>query len=259
MNKLVAMLLGLSLTLLAGQGWAKEWKQIRLGVEGAYPPFSQIDPQGNVVGFDIDIANALCAAMKAKCTQIKLDFDSMIPALLARKIDAVVASMSITEERKEKVAFTNKYYQTPARFVQKKGAGLQISKEGLKGKVVGVQSATIHDTYLSDNYGDVVQVKRYTTLDEAYLDLAAGRLDALLADSVAVLDGFLSKPSGQGYEFTGPALVEAKWFGEGVGIAVRKQDEDLREQFNKAIAAIRADGTYQKIQAKYFDFDIYGQ
>jgi arginine/ornithine transport system substrate-binding protein len=258
MKKLIASLLVTSLALMSGQINAKEWKEVKVGVEGAYPPFSFVDTNGKLQGFDIDITYALCDAMKVKCKLVQQDFDGLIPALLAKKIDAIIASMSITEERKQKVAFTKKYYQTPARFVRKKGSGIEITKEGLKDKTVGVQQATIHDTYLTDNYGDVVKIKRYSTLDEAYLDLATGRLDLLLADSIPVKDGFLNKPAGKDFEFVGPSLTDPRWFGEGIGIAVRKGDSDLREMLNKAIDTIRADGIYKKIAAKYFDFDIYG-
>ena len=258
MKKLIATIIIVGLALVGGQASAKEWKEIRIGVEGAYPPFSLVDKDGKLQGFDIDITDALCEAMKVKCRLVKQDFDGLIPALLAKKIDAIIASMSITEERKQKAAFTHKYYQTPAKFVRKKSAGIEITKQALKDKTVGVQQATIHDTYLTDNYGDVVKIKRYGSLDEAYLDLASGRLDLLLADSVAAKDGFLSKPAGQDFEFVGPDLADPKWFGEGIGIAVRKDDAELREMFNKAIDTIRADGVYQKIQDKYFDFDIYG-
>ncbi|MCP5421051.1 MAG: ABC transporter substrate-binding protein [Gammaproteobacteria bacterium] len=253
---LVAVLLGCLLG--ANPVFAKEWTNVRIGVEGAYPPFSFVDPQGNLGGFDIDIANALCAAMKVQCELIKSDWDGIIPSLLARKFDAIIASMSITEERKQKVAFSNKYYQTPARFVRKKGSGIEITPEGMKGKTVGVQRATIHDSYLTDNYGDTVNIKRYGTLDEAYLDMSSGRLDLLLGDSIPLSDGFLKTDSGKDFEFIGPDLRDEKWFGEGVGVALRKDDEDLREMFNKGIETIRADGAYKKIQDKYFDFDVYG-
>jgi lysine-arginine-ornithine-binding protein len=189
---------------------------------------------------------------------VKQEWDGMIPALLARKFDAIAASMSITAERKKKVAFSDKYYQTPAKFVEKKGADIAIAPEGLKGKRIGVQRETIHDRYATDNYGKIATIVRYGTQDEANLDMQAGRLDLLLADSVALEDGFLKTPAGKDFEFVGPNLTNPKWFGEGVGIAMRKQDNDLREQFNKAIAAIRKDGTYDKIAAKYFTFDVYG-
>ena len=238
--------------------WPIKFGAVRIGVEGAYPPFSYVTPQGELAGFDIDIAKALGAAMGAEVTLVAQDWDGIIPALLAKKYDAIIASMSITEERKKKVAFTNKYYQTPAKFVCKKGAIKEFSREAVKGKRVGVQRATIHDRYLTDNYGNDVEIKRYGTQDEAYLDLVAGRLDLLLADSVALSDGFLKKPEGQDYQFIGPDLTDKRWFGDGAGIAIRKEDTDLVAKFNAAIEKIRADGTYKRIQDKYFDFNVYG-
>ena len=237
---------------------AKEWKKVRIGVEGAYPPFSEVTADGKLIGFDIDIANALCAEMKVECELITQDWDGIIPALQARKYDAIIASMSITPERKEKVDFTNKYYNTPAKFVRKKGSGIEITKEGMKGKTVGVQRATIHDNFVTQVYGDTVEVKRYGTQDEAYLDMVAGRVDLLLADSVAMDGGFIQTEAGKDFEFVGPDFSDPKYFGEGAGIALRKGEDDLRAMFNKAIEAIRANGTYDSIQKKYFDYDVYG-
>jgi len=247
-----------SLVALVGVAEAKEWTKVRIGVEGAYPPFSSTTPDGQLVGFDIDIANALCAEMKVECTLVQQDWDGIIPALLARKYDAIIASMSITDERKQKVDFTNKYYQTPARFVAKKGAGIEVSKEGLKGKKVGVQRATIHDSFLTDNFGDTVEIVRYGTQDEANLDLVAGRVDLLLADSIALSDGLLKTDKGADFEFVGPPYADPKWFGEGAGIALRKGETELKAMFDQAIDAIRANGTYDQIARKYFDFDVYG-
>jgi len=238
---------------------ANDWKKVRIGVEGAYPPFSYVQPDGQLAGFDIDIAKALCEAMESECTLVAQDWDGIIPALLAKKYDAIIASMSITEERKQKVDFTHKYYQTPAKFIQEKGMMNAFSKEAMKGRKVGVQRATIHDRYLTDNYGQDVEIVRYSSQDEAYLDLTAGRVDMLLADSVALSDGFLKKPEGQNYEFIGPDLTDPKWFGEGAGIAIRKGETDLAEKFNKAIDTIRANGVYKQIQDKYFDFNVYGE
>jgi arginine/ornithine transport system substrate-binding protein len=229
-----------------------------MATEGAYAPFNFVTPDGELAGFDVDIAKALCAEMKADCTLVKQDWDGMIPALLARKYDAIIASMSITEERKQKVDFTDKYQQTPARLVAKKGAGIQVTPEGLKGKKIGVQRETIHDKFATDNWGEIAEVVRYGTQDEANLDAVAGRVDLLLADSAALSEGFLKTDAGKDLEFIGPDYTDPKWFGPGAGIAVRKQDKDLTEQLNKAIAAIRANGTYDAIAKKYFDFDVYG-
>lgn len=258
LRRLVLSLAAGALALAAGTLEAKEWKKIKIATEGAYPPFNEVGPDGKLKGFDIDIARALCEKLEAECEFVQQDWDGIIPALLAKKYDAIVASMSITEERKKRVAFTDKYYQTPARFVRKKGSGIEITKDGLKGKKIGVQRATIHDNYLTDNYGDSVEIVRYGTQDEANLDMLAGRVDLLLADSIALLEGFLNTEKGKDYEFVGPELRDKRWFGEGAGIAVRKEDTDLKEALNKALAAIRADGTYQAIMRRYFDFDIYG-
>lgn len=259
LTRRLALLTVAGVTALAGfVAEAKEWTKVRIGVEGAYPPFSAVAPDGQLVGFDIDIAKALCDEMKVECTLVQQDWDGIIPALLAKKYDAIVASMSITEERKQKVDFTNKYYKTPARFVAKKGSNIEISKAGLTGKKVGVQRATTHDSFLTDNFGDAVEVVRYATQEEANLDLVSGRVDLLLADSVTLSDGLLKTDKGRDFEFVGPPYTDEKWFGLGAGIAIRKTDPDLRDKFNQAIDAIRANGTWDKIAAKYFDFDVYG-
>ena len=259
MKKLLSTLIILTIVFAAGNIFAKDWKKIRVGVEGAYPPFSFVTPDGKLDGFDIDIAKAIVKAAGAEIVLVAQDWDGIIPALLARKYDCIVASMSITEERKKKVAFSNKYYQTPAKFVIKKGIMKEFSKAGMKGKSVGVQRATIHDKYLTDNYGKDVSVKRYASQDEVYLDITAGRIDMLLADSVATSDGFLKQPEGKDFEFIGPDLTDPRWFGDGAGIACRKQDTVLVEKLNAAIDKIRADGTYKKIQDKYFNFNVYGE
>jgi arginine/ornithine transport system substrate-binding protein len=236
---------------------AKDWKNIRIGVEGAYPPFSKTEADGSLTGFDIDIANALCAQMKAKCTLVKQDWDGIIPALMSRKFDAIVATMDITEERKKKIAFSDKYQHIPARFVALKETSYEATDDFMKGKKIGVQRATTMDLYISDNFPSA-KIKRYGSADEAYLDLKSSRLDYVMADSAAISDGLLAKDGGEKFEFIGPKLNDPKWFGEGAGIAIRKQDKDLAGQFNAAIKAIRADGTYKIIQDKYFNFDVYG-
>ena len=243
MKRFTLAALLITFALAATSAVAKDWTKVRIGVEGAYPPFSYVTPGGELAGFDIDIAKALGEAMGAEVTLVPQDWDGIIPALLAKKYDAIIASMSITEERKKKVAFTNKYYHTPANFIIKKGEMEKFSPEAIKGKRIGVQRATIHDRYLTDNYGKDVEIKRYGTQDEAYLDLTAGRVDMLLADSVALSDGFLKKPEGADYQFIGPDLTDPKWFGPGAGIAIRTEVKDLVEKFNMAIDKIRGAGT----------------
>ncbi|MDE0458444.1 MAG: ABC transporter substrate-binding protein [Chromatiales bacterium] len=257
MKRLTTALLATTvLAFAAGPAYADK---VKVGIEAAYPPFSAVSADGTFVGFDIDIANALCDEMGAECTLVQQDWDGIIPALLARKYDAIIASMSITEERKKKVAFTAKYYNTPAKFAQKKGAGITIDAAGLAGKTVGVQRATTHDNFITEVFGDDVEIKRYATQDEAYLDAVAGRLDLLLADSVAMADGFLATDQGMDWEFVGPGFSDPKYFGVGAGIAVRKDDTELRGKLDAALDAILRNGVYKAINDKYFDFNVYGE
>jgi len=252
MNRLIAAaaLAGLTSTAAAAA-------DLRICVEGAYPPFSETNAQGEVVGFDIDIANALCDEMGKSCEMVQTEWDGIIPALLERKCDAIVASMSITPDRQKVVDFTNKYYQTPARFIAEEDTDLSATPEGLSDAVVGVQRGTIHQDFMEGEFPNV-ELKLYGTQDEAYLDLQSGRLDAVMADSIAMDDGFLKTEAGEGYAFFGPGYSIPKYHGTGAGIAVRKGSDELESDLNAAIEAIREDGTYQKINAKYFDFDIYG-
>ena len=236
---------------------AQEARKLRIGVEGAYPPFSQIGTDGKLKGFDIDIANALCDQMKAQCTMVQQEFDGLIPSLQAKKIDAVIASMSITEDRQRVVDFTDKYYRTPARFVAKKNSGLTVTAAGLKGKRIGVQRTTTHDRFASDNFKES-ELVRYAKQDDVFLDLVAGRLDGALVDWMAASEGFLKTPAGKDFSFQGPIFIDFKYFGVGAGIAVRKGESALRNEFNTALKTIRANGVYKKIQDKYFDFDVFG-
>ncbi len=230
--------------------------ELRIATEGAYPPFNSIDKDGKLVGFDIDIANALCEHMNVICTIEAQAWDGIIPGLLDRKYDAIIASMAITDRRKEQVNFTDKYYSTSARFVARKDAKIQVTDAGLKGKRVGVQRATVYETYLRTIYPDAVPVL-YDTQENADDDLAAGKIDLVLADWVQLSQDFLKSKEGADFEFAGPPQVDPTILGEGAGIAVRKDDPRLLAAFNKALREIRADGTYKRINDRYFDFDIY--
>ena len=258
MKRLLHIAISLLLCTLFAASAANADNVVRIGTEGAYPPFNYTDRDGNLKGFDIDIAEALCEAAELECTFVTQAWDGMIPALLARQYDAIIASMSITEERKQRVDFTEKYYQTPARFVKQKDADIEISEEGLKGKTVGVQRATVSANFINDNFTDILTIRSYQTQEEANMDIASGRLDLLFADAVVLQNGFLETDQGKDYEFVGPSYTDEEWFGEGIGIAVRKGEDELRETFNAAIQQIREDGTYQEINDQYFDFDVYG-
>ncbi|MFK7791782.1 MAG: ABC transporter substrate-binding protein [Devosiaceae bacterium] len=229
---------------------------LRIGTEGAYPPFNFTDSNGELQGFEIDLAAALCAEMEVTCELVAQDWDGIIPALLANRYDAIMASMSITQERMEVVDFSDKYYQTPARFAVRDGSSITAtSPADLAGMTIGAQSATIHANFLEDVYSES-DIRLYPTQDEANLDLAAGRIDLILADSIVLFE-WMDTDDGSCCTFVGDAYSDPDYFGSGVGAAVRQGDDELREQFNAAIAAIIEDGTYQEISEKYFPFSVY--
>ncbi len=238
---------------------AKEWTKVRIGTEGAYPPFNFTDSNNQLQGFEIDLGKALCAEMKVECEFGAQDWDGMIPALMANKYDAIMASMSITEERKQQIAFSNKYYATLASFVAPKDSKItSTTPEALKGMTLGGQSSTTHATYLEDVYGKAgATIKLYATQDEANLDLSNGRLDAVLADKIVLLEWLEKTDEGKCCGFVGEDVTDTAYFGEGVGVGLRKADTDLKAKFNAAIEAIRANGTYKKINDQYFPFNVY--
>jgi polar amino acid transport system substrate-binding protein len=225
--------------------------KLKIGTEGAYPPFNLIDASGQVGGFDVDIAQALCAKMKAECEVVTSDWDGIIPALNAKKFDFLVASMSITEERQAAVDFTDAYYTNKLQFVAPKTGEFKTDKASLKGKVIGAQRATIAGTWLEDNLDGVVDIKLYDTQENAYLDLTSGRLDGILADTFVQWE-WLKSDAGKSFEFKGDPVFD----NDKIGIAVRKGDA-LRERLNVALKEIVEDGTYKKINDKYFPFSIY--
>lgn len=214
---------GLLLGVLASGSAVAADGNLRIGIEAAYPPFSFKTAEGELAGFDYDIGNALCAQMQVKCQWIEQEYDGLIPSLKVRKIDAALSSITITEERRRSVDFTHKYYFTPGRLVMKEGAQLDDSFSQLAGKRIGVQRGATADRFASAVLAKAgAEVVRYTSQDEIYLDLVAGRLDATFADSIPLQSGFLDTPRGKGYAFVGPEFKDPKYFGEGAGIAVRK-------------------------------------
>lgn len=251
------MILGLlASAAAAAQAQAPDWKKIRVGVEGAYPPFSEVDKDGKLKGFEIDLATAYCAEMKAECTLVQQDFDGLIPALQARKVDVIIASISITDERKRTIAFSAPYYNSPGRLIGRADAKFDVSVAGLKDKKIGVQRGTTHEKFALDTFKQS-KVVSYATQDQVYLDLKSGRLDLTLADMVASDQGFVKKPDGKGFAFVGPSFTDVKYFGTGMGVGLRKADDKtLGKKFNDAIASLRANGGFKKLNDKYFDYDV---
>jgi polar amino acid transport system substrate-binding protein len=248
------MSLAAAACMLGGAAGAQE--TLRLGTEGAYPPFNFIDSSGNVTGFDVDIGLALCEKMGVTCEVVAQDWDGIIPGLLANKYDFIIASMFITDERKEQVDFTEPYYLAAMTHVAPKDSGItDLSGEGLAGMVIGAQSGTTQAAYAEATYPDS-DLRLYPTQDEVNLDLASGRLDLQVGDMLPLHD-WLKTDDGACCEMIGEPITDPAFVGEGVGIAVRQDDDELREKLNAALAEIRADGTYKTINDKYFDIDVY--
>ena len=259
MKKLLAALTVALLATVSIGAHAKDWTTIRFGVDASYPPFESKGSDGKLVGFDIDLGNEICKRVHAKCVWVENDFDGMIPGLKAKKFDGVLSSMSMTPQRAEQVAFSSKLFNTPTRLVAKKGSGILPTAESLKGKTVGVEQGTIQETY-AKTYWEAkgTKVVPYQNQDQVYADLLSGRLDAALQDAVQAEIGFLKTPRGAGFDFVGKNLDDPKILGNGAGIGMRKEDTDLKAKVDKAIADIIKDGTYKKLEKKYFDFDVYG-
>ena len=247
---------------------------IKIGTEGAYPPWNSKDAAGNLIGFEVELANELCKIMRHNCTIVEQDWDGMIPALVSRKFDAIMAGMSITDERKKTINFSQGYADEVASLAVMKGsknAGLKtlssinlasISAEeqetldvlvkAFKGKTIGVQTATIHQNFLDSGLMGKIKVRTYKTQDEVNLDLTAGRIDAALAAAVAFTD--YAEKSGKEVVLTGPTFAGGD-FGNGVGVGIRKGDSKLINDFNAAIDKARDDGIISRLAIKHFGFD----
>lgn len=220
--------------------------KINFGSSATYPPFESLDANNQIVGFDIDLANALCTQLKADCTFTNHAFDSLIPSLKFRKYDAVISGMDITPERSKQVAFTNPYYANSAVVIAKKGAFKSL--EDLKGKRIGMENGTTHQKYLQDKHPEIKTVS-YDSYQNAIIDLKNGRLDGVFGDTAVVNEWIKTNPQ---LGTVGEHVTDPQYFGTGLGIAVRPENQALLKKLNDALAAIKADGTYQKISDKWF-------
>ncbi|SNS32000.1 MULTISPECIES: transporter substrate-binding domain-containing protein [unclassified Azospirillum] len=281
--------LGLAcVTLLGGCGKEEAAKQaapaaadsvpnpLRVATEGAYPPYNMVDASGNLVGFEIDMMKDICRRMKVECQFVATAWDGMIPALQAGRFDVVVAGMSITEERLQAVDFSDGYTTTPAYLVSANSNPLQKEDYGvpkvdlsnmspesqaaldklrglLKGKVMGVQTATIHANFAEKYLGDVVDLRRYDTQEQLALDMQSGRIEVGLADAVT-WNAFLQRPEGKDYSFFGPGF-DGGLFGRGQGVALVKGRTALKTALNSAIKEMKADGTMKTMSVQWFGFD----
>ncbi len=240
---------------------APEPAVLKVAIDPTYEPFTFKTADGKPAGFDVDIANALCEQIKRKCEFVEQVWDSMIPGLTAKKYDVIISSMSATDERKQAIDFSDKYYQTPSRIVLKKGTKF-TDMASIKGKKIGVLKGSTQEKYAMDNMKPAgVIINSYEAQDQVYLDIKSGRLDGTVADFLEVTGGFLSKPEGAKYEFVGPVLSDVKYFA-GVAVALRKGEDKLKGDLNAAIKTIRGNGTYKTLNDKYFakyNIDVYGE
>lgn len=256
--KVLLASLALAAGLMAVAAQAKEYMALRFGMDAAYPPFESVNSKGEIVGFEVDYAKALCERMRVTCTFQNQDWDGIIPSLLSNKFDVIFSSMNITDARKAKVIFSDVYYATPIVFVgQANEKSKDISPAALKGKSIGTQSSTIHANFLESLYKQS-DIKLYPTQDEPNLDLASGRLDYVVGDKLVEEDFVKSKGNGCCTILSEVQRVPGI-HGPGVGAAFRPGDTDLQAMFNKAIAELDADGTYKTIAKKYFTIDIRGK
>ena len=237
---------------------ANELKQIRFGVDPSFAPFEWKDAQGTLRGFDIDLGNAICKQLNAQCVWVESNFDGIIPALKARKFDAILSGMYITDKRKQQVAFSDKLYSGLTFLVARKNTLSGNGVEQLKGKTIGVEQGSAQETSANEHWrGQGVNVVSYQGADSVVRDLESGRIDGAVLSGMMADYGFLQKPQGKEYAFVGGALQDDKLFSAGVAIGLRKEDEALRAALNEAIAKIRADGSYQKLAGRYFSYDVY--
>lgn len=253
--------LALSLLLsLTSSVYAAIPQNVRIGTDATYAPFSSKDAKGEFVGFDIDLGNELCKRINTKCTWVGSDFDALIPSLKAKKIDAIISSLSITEKRQQEIAFSDKLYAADPRLIASKGSPIQPTLESLKGKHIGVLQGSTQEAFANAEWRPKgIDVVAYANQDLIYSDLSAGRLDAAFQDETAASEGFLKQPAGKEFAFAGPSVKNKQYFGDGTGIGMRKDDAELKAAFDKALAEMRKDGTYDKFAKKYFDFNVYGE
>lgn len=262
--------------LLAGVAHAEDGKTIRIATEGAFPPWNTVDTSGKPIGFDIDVGEALCARANLKCEFITQAWDGIIPALTVGKYDAIMAGMSITEKRRQVIAFSEPYALTSNYFVVSKSLELPVMdseakldlsleseagkslladlEENLRGKSIGVQGSTNAEAFIRGYFGDIVDVRTYDKQDNLNLDLVAGRIDGGLAD-FSVWTAFLNSKDGGSAHLYGPR-ISGGLFGPGVGIGLRKGDDVLSGKFDDAIRAIETDGTLRAISLKWFGADL---
>lgn len=252
MKKIMQLCVGLLTGLLAVSACATLPKTISFATEATYPPFEYIDAKGEMHGFDIDVANALCKQINVTCTFSNQPWDSLIPSLKLGKFDALIGAMNITPARQEQVDFTDPYYATTGSFITLRSAPVEVSPEGLKDRVVGVQGGSTFEQYMQGQYPKV-KIMTYKSIQDAFLDMKSGRINVVLGDSPTLMS-WLKENDAVEHKYTviGEPIISVKYFGAGYGIAVKKGNNELLAAFNQALEQIKNDGTYEALVRKYF-------
>lgn len=245
------------LTVLPAFGAAaKDWPQIRFASEGARPPYNFLNGDSQLDGFEIELAREICARAKAECVFLQQDWESLIPGLRDNQYDAVIAAMEITDARREKVAFSKAYLHMPSSFVSARRRQIRDpSPDGLAGRTIGVAAETPQQTFLEDRYTKST-IKTYDGIDAAMLDLAEGRIDLMLGEKDAVTDFLKNRYEAKCCKLLADIPRDPAIFGEGLGIALRKTDPDLKALIDRALDEITQDGTYGRLADKWFGFDV---
>jgi polar amino acid transport system substrate-binding protein len=242
--------------VLMPPGMAQDLRKVRVAVEGAFPPFNFLDSNQELQGFDVELAKALCEAGQLHCEFVIEEWTVMIPNLVEKKYDAIISSMSMSTERRAKVAFTQKYYNSPSILVKRKElTGFKGDTKELAELKLGVTASTAQEQYAKRHLVDV-ETAVFDASPDLYKGLADGTVDVILEDKLAVYDWLANTRAGACCEFIGQDITSEEFFGEGAGIAVRLEDEDLRRTFDEALEAVKGSGKYDEINAKYFPFSI---
>ena len=255
---MTALLRALALLLaLAAPASAFDGRTLRIASEGARPPYNYLDPDGALMGFEIDLGRELCRRMAVACSFVAVDFDGLIPGLVSNHYDAIMAAMEISDERRAAIDFTKPYVRMPSAFMAARKRQIKDSSPaGLAGRSIGVEANGPHQAWLEDGYKEST-ILPFASMEEAALDLAEGRLDAVLGDKDAVLAYLKTHKEATCCKYLADVARDAAYFGDGIGIGLRKEDAELKARLEAALDGAMADGAFAAIRAKYFDFEIY--
>lgn len=253
MKKLLSVsLIGLAMAA-ASSAQARDYDNVRIGVDVPYVPMEYRTPEGDLTGFDIDLGNAMCEEIGVTCEWVEQEWDGIIPGLLSRNYDAVMSSMTINDERRQQVLFSEPYITMPSAWFAASDLDItEANEETLEGLTIGVQRGTLQDNYVTDKYSSVADISRYSTADDMVLDMDAQRLDIVFLD-FPIGQSTLVENEDADYTIVGEKISEPKeYFGDGFGIAFRQRDEALADKFNEALATLQENGTYDEIHSRYF-------